>query len=133
MLCLLESAVKSHNYCCCFLKIIIACQSLKNGPGLGKYPAGIHGESQRGVLVELSVENGVKSLLNHSILTFSGSGMWVQTKKWGLNNQHGLKNETPAATVEAHIGDVGSPWKFSLCGSTDSRQRNMKPREEFGG
>lgn len=41
------------------------------------------GESERGI-DGVSVEKGVRSLLNPSILTFSGSGMWVQTKKWGL-------------------------------------------------
>lgn len=116
-----------------FLKIIGACQSLKNGPGVRICPAGIHGQSWRGVLVGVSVENGVRSLLNHSILTLSGSGRWVWTKKWGLNNPHGLKNETPAATVEAHTGEVGSPGKLSWCRSTDFWQRSMNPRKEFGG
>lgn len=51
----------------------------------------------------------------------------------GPYNQHGLKNETPAATVEAHLSEVGSPRKFSWCRSTDSWQRSMKLRKEFGG
>lgn len=44
-----------------FLKIIVACKSLKNGLGLGNCPAVIHGESWRGILMGVSVEKDVRS------------------------------------------------------------------------
>lgn len=31
--------------------------------------------------------------------------MWVQAKKCGLSNQHGLKNEIPCLTMGLHIGE----------------------------
>lgn len=60
------------------------------------------------------MENGVRPLLKHSILTFSGLGMWVQTKKWGFSNQHGLKNELPAPIAEAYIGECGTSMEILM-------------------
>ena len=38
--------------------------------------------------------------------------MWAEAKKWGLCDQHGLRNEVPAPTRGPSLVSMGCPQRF---------------------
>lgn len=71
----------------------------------------------RGVLVVMSVKNGVRPLLNYSISHFQIQACGLHDKKCGLNNIHVLKNKIPAPTMGPHSGECGKSVDIGMAQS----------------
>lgn len=81
--------------------------SLKNGPGWENVLAGLAGEKEGGAGESECGERCQIFVKSQVFLTFPGPRMWVQAKKCGLSNQHGLKNEIAFLTMGLRIGESG--------------------------